>query len=186
MNTTTLERTPLTSIVGTVLEKGAAAPGRSAKIKLTSGLILSAFPDKMAQIVEGGTYDFGCEVVEKSGVIYNNVKAIKPALAPQSSTPPRSQPARQAPAPQRSALVNQHVTPPQNGTPAPQNGNGNGGSYYRPTSPKDARRMFICSQMNALIQSHQIATPINAQSIADTIAMLEEAYDATLGQEDAA
>ena len=75
----------------------------------------------------------------------------------------------------------QRTAPVQQQT-APQNGNGN---YYKPVSPKEARRMFICSQMNALITSRQIV-PLNAQTIAEAIAMLAEAYDATLGQEDAA
>ena len=183
MNTMTMERPPLVSIVGTVVNISPAPAGnRSGKIKLDDGRILSAFADKLQMIEIGGTYDFGCVVTQKAGVNYHDVKAIRPAQSQQYSAPPRSQPSRVAPGEtQRSAPVNQHVDPPRQ----PSNGNGNNGAYYRPTSPKDARRMFICSQMNALIQSHQIA-PLNAQSIADAIAMLAEAYDATLGQEDAA
>jgi hypothetical protein len=54
------------------------------------------------------------------------------------------------------------------------------GSTYRATDPVDARRMFVCSLMNALITSRQVKP--DAQSIAETITMLCKAYDATLGE----
>ena len=181
MNTVTTERPPLTKIVGTVADITAAeARNKPGKIELEDGKILRAFADKLQMVQVGGTYDFGCERNEVGGVTYNNVKAIRASSAPQHQHPrAQAQHARQdvqrsePPEPER-----QPQRQPNNG------GNGNGGNYYRPTAPKDARRMFICSQMNALITSHQVQP--NAQAIADAIAMLSEAYDATLGQEDAA
>lgn len=187
MNTAVLERPPLVTISGTVLEiVPAPASNRSGKIKLDDGKILSAFPDKLSAIVEGGSYDFGCTETNKSGVIYRDVKTVRTAAAPASGY--AGQHTRHAaPAQPRPAAVRQsapvepaHREPPRQERPQ-SNGNGN---YYRPTSPQDARRMFLCSQLNAMITSHQVT--MTSQGIAEAIAMLAEAYDATIGAEDQA
>lgn len=185
MNTaSTMEREPLISIVGTVLGKAPAPSARQpGKVKLTSGQVLQAFPEKLQQIVEGQSYDFGCSTSEFKGVIHNTIRSMRAAPAaqpsPQYSAPPRSQPQRTAPAdPQRSAPVNQHVPPPQSSTP--QNGNGN----YRPTSPKDARRMFLCASFTAFVKAGRVER--NRDAMAETLDMLSEVYDEKIGIDDAA
>lgn len=169
MNTAVLERPPLTQIIGTVVKIiDPPAANKPGKIHLDDGKILSAFAEKISYVQPGGTYDFGCKI---NGV-YKNVHTVRPAAAPRAQAQTARQPVRQ------SAPVEPPHQEPQRPT---QNGNGNN-QYFRPTSPKDARRMFICSQMNALITSHQVQP--NAQAIADMIQMLADAYDATLGAED--
>ena len=185
MNTaSTMEREPLVSIIGTVLGKAPAPSARQpGKVKLTSGQVLQAFPEKLQQIVEGQSYDFGCSTSEFKGVIHNTIRSMRAAPAaqpsPQYSAPPRSQPQRQAPAePQRSASVNQHVPPSQNSTP--QNGNG----FYRPTHPRDAERMFTTATLGHFIDRGIVT--LDPGSIADAVNVLREVWQATFGQDDAA
>ncbi|MGA9855087.1 MAG: hypothetical protein WBR29_07420 [Gammaproteobacteria bacterium] len=179
MNTTVMERPPLVSVVGTVVHMSAApAANRSGKIKLDNGAILSAFPDKLQQIAEGHVYDFGCVETNKLGVIYRDVKTVRlipqPEVFRQHSTPPRSQSARQTPAPaQRSAPVNAHVDPPHN--PQPQNGNG--GPFYKATHPRDARRMWVSKMLGDLVQAHQVTS--DKESIRRAIIDLCELYEET-------
>lgn len=172
MNTMTMERPPLVSIVGTVINISPAPAGnRSGKIKLDDGRILSAFADKLQMIEIGGTYDFGCVVTQKAGVNYHDVKAIRPA-AQQYSAPPRSQPARQAPGEtQRSAPVNQHVDPPRQ----PSNGN----NYYRPTAPRDAERMFVCANLGHFIDRGAVS--LEAGQMVDAVNILREVWQSTFG-----
>lgn len=179
MNTTTMERPPLIKIVGTV-EEILSAPARNkpGRIKLTDGKSLSAFADKLQMVEYGRTYDFGCERNEVNGVIYHNVKAVRETTAEAQlrQTRAQAQNGAQNAAPRQSAPIEppQHEHRPNNG--------GNGNNYFRPTSPKDAKRMFICSQLNAIITSRQI--DLDANSIAATIEMLTDAYDRTIGLDD--
>jgi hypothetical protein len=178
MNTMTAERPPLTQIIGTVVFKSPApAPNRSGKLKLEDGKILSAFPDKLVLVEVGGTYDFGCVVTEKQGVNYHDVKVVRPApQAPQPSHRAQPELAQSRPQPQqqqRSAPMDQAST--QQRKPPPD--------YNRQTHPVDSRRMFICSQLNAMIQSRQLV--LDTVPIIEAIDMLIRAYDQTLGQEDA-
>jgi hypothetical protein len=143
-------------------------PRKPAWIKSAEGVNFSIWPDKLGQFREGESYEI--EYVTTNG--YHNIKsaraAARPSPAPAQFTA-QHQPAR--------SLSSAASPPPHQAQPQ-----GNGGQYFRPTSPKDARRMFICSQMNALITSHQVQ--VTAQGIADAIVMLSDAYDATLGRED--
>lgn len=138
----------------------AKAQGKSANIKDTSGLLFGVWPDKLGLFNVGGTYEIEYSSKVSNGVTYRDIKTVKMV-------------ARDEPPPQASRSAAPAATSP--------NGNGSG-QYFRPTSPKDARRMFICSQMNALITSHQVQP--TAQGVADAIVMLADAYDATLGRED--
>ena len=197
MNTQTLERPTIRTATITVQfvnePKGRA---RSGSIKDIDGIYFWVKPDMLAEFQPGEQHDIEYTETVSEGFTNRTIKAHRlvlqeqrPASAPQRqaplSTDPTNYPSRNAPPRaqaqtrsdpvQRSAPVD--PPPPQR---QPQNGNGNG--YYRPTSPKDARRMFICSQMNALITSHQVRP--NTDDIAAAIAMLSDAYDMTLGQED--
>jgi len=185
MNTTTMERPPLVQVIGTVIGiTPAPAANRSGKIKLDDGKILSAFPDKLQHVYEGHTYDFGCVETNKAGVIYRDVKAVRPAAQqPQRQAPvapPRAQASQVRPAP---AQRSEPIEPPRH-EPQRQPQNGNGGGYYKSTDPRDAKRMWMCSQLNALITSRQVV--ISTDGITEANRMLSEAYDVTIGQEDTA
>ncbi len=43
----------------------------------------------------------------------------------------------------------------QQAAPAPQ-ANGSGNGYYRPTSPEDSERMFVCATLGALIRAGEV------------------------------
>lgn len=164
MNTAVMERPPLVSIIGTVVHKSPApAANRSGKIKLDNGAILSAFPDKLAQIEEGHAYDFGCVESNKSGVIYRDVKTARLVPQPQAfhapeshapasairsqqqqSTPPRSQAARTAAADQqRSAPVNDRPEPQQFFEP-------------KPRKPSDSKQIWVCAMLRADIEANRV------------------------------
>lgn len=144
----------------------APGPGKSARIKDTDGMMFGIYPDKMNGVEIGGAYEIEFTAKVSNGVTYRDIKAIRgtqrPGPAPEQFTAGRPQQAAKPAASQPNGQQN--------------------GNYFRPTAPKDARRMFICSQINALITSHQVRADV--QSIANAIAMLCDAYDATLGQED--
>jgi len=63
--------------------------------------------------------------------------------------------------------------------PAAQN---NATQYYRPTAPKDARRMFLTATLGHFIETGRL--DCNAQSIADAMVEILGAYDAVIGRED--
>jgi hypothetical protein len=65
-------------------------------------------------------------------------------------------------------------------TPAAQPSGGNG--YYRPTSPVDSERMFVCSLMNAFIQAGKIEP--EQTRVVRAIEVLRNAYQATFGSDD--
>lgn len=175
----TIDRPPLERAVITIDRiidpKG---PGKPAAIKTTNGMSFGIWPDKTAGVRVGEVY----EIEFDTNGAYRNIKTIRasgrPGPAPSQFTTGAQDYGQQQNAPRQ---VQTAAAEPQRQAPQ-QNGNGNGGNYYRPTSPKDSRRMFICSQMNALITSHQVQ--VTAQGIADAIMMLSDAYDATLGRED--
>jgi hypothetical protein len=56
-----------------------------------------------------------------------------------------------------------------------------GQGYYRPTSPEDSERMFVCSLMNAFIQAGKIE-PEQGRVI-KAVNVLREAYHATFGSD---
>jgi hypothetical protein len=180
-----------------VMIQPAPAPNRSGKIKLNTGKVVSAFAEKLALVREGEIYDFGCLTNEKDNVLYYNVKTVRNAapaaerqnVAPapqrqaQAATAPR-QPIRQsAPIeqPRRNGSVSDLA--PQPDQPRPQvreqqwPGPG-GSSYYRPTHPRDAKRMFITATLGHFIETGRVEC--NAQSIANAIAEISGGYDAAI------
>jgi len=128
-------------------------PGRfSVGVKTTEGGMFSIPVKKRHELQEGETYEVEYEGDYKDITSYRHIA-------------PHREP-RVAPAPQ----------PQTNGKKMDQL------NYDRPTHPRDAKRMFICSQMNAMISSRQIV--LQADIIAEAIEMLAKAYDQTLGTED--
>jgi hypothetical protein len=147
MNTATMERPPLVKIVGTVANIVLAeATNKPGKIELTSGKVLRAFADKLQQVKKGDTYDFGCEPNEFRGVLNHTVRAVRAAQA--TPEPQRAMPAQAQREPTRQSAP---IEPPRQ-PPTQPNGNG----HYRPTHPRDAERMFVCSTLNAYIQTGRV------------------------------
>ncbi len=182
MNTQTIERpqqaqTEYATI--TVQYLNEKKPGqRNASIKDVDGAYFWIKPEELHEFQVGGSYDISFVTTQSNGYTNRTIKSHVEA-APQRQ-PPRAQASQAARPPVRqSAPIEEPRHEPQR---QPQNGNGNGNGYFRPTSPKDARRMFLCSQLNAMITSHQVT--MTAQGIAEAITMLTDAYDATIGAED--
>lgn len=175
MNTQTLERATIT--VQRIFP--AKAQGKSASIKDIDGCFYGFWPDKLGGIIcDGGTYDIEFSSNTKNNVIYRDIQVArmidKPRPAPAQFT--GSHDDRQAAA--RPSAPTQRIEPPRATSPG---GNG-AGQYYRPTSPKDAERMMVCSTLNAFIQTGRI--DCHRDHLTAAIAELRAAYAATFGQDD--
>lgn len=129
-----------------------AEAGKGARIKGTEGQMYGLWPDKLHLVQPGHTYELG--YVTKG--VFRNVQTVKEVPTPKPEPKPQS---------------NGHSA----GAP---NGNGN----YRPTSPKDAKRMFLCSATTAFIKTGRVER--DTQAVIDTINMLADAYAQTIGVED--
>lgn len=168
MNTMTLTKEHVTVTVQYVNEpKGNAVSG---SIKDTNGDYYGVHKSRLHDFAVGQAYEFDFSVSD-SGYRNVDVKTIQPLAAARPQQ--RAQAHEQRQDVQRSAPVE-----------PPKNGNGNGNGYYKSTDPKDAKRMWMCSQLNALITSRQVV--ISTEGIAEANRMLSDAYDQTIGQEDAA
>lgn len=129
--------------------------GKGARIKGTDGQMLGVWPDKLHLVQEGGTYDFGYSV---KGV-YRNIQTIKEVAPP-----------RQEPAPLAAAAK-----------PAPQP-NGNGGGYYRPTSPRDAERMWVCSTIGHFIETGRLE--LDSEMLTQAVNILRTTWQNTFGKDE--
>ncbi len=173
MNTQTLERTTIT--VQHV--QPAPAAGKSARLKDVDGMLFGIWPDKLAGIMVGGTYDIEFTAKTVNGVVWRDIKQVRASDRP-------------GPAPKQftgGSYDRQPDRAPQPATPEPgrqpplNNGNG-GGQYYRPTSPRDSERMFVCSTLNAFIQTGRI--DCHRDHLASAINEMRAAYAATFGADD--
>jgi hypothetical protein len=54
--------------------------------------------------------------------------------------------------------------------------------YYKPTSPRDAKRMALCKWTEAFILTGSVER--SKESVVETIMMLSDAYDETVGTDD--
>lgn len=112
-----------------------------------------------------------------NGRTFHNIKdvhAANGAPAPQQPAPqPQYTPPSAAPA-QPPARA---YAPPPAPALAPVQSNGN--SYYRPTSPVDAERMFCCGALNAAIQGGQIQ--LDGAQITAFVNAMRQVWAATLG-----
>ena len=131
-------------------------------------------PDMLRHFQQGETYDLGyTETQGNNGLPLRTVQKavpVKRAAADPTENYPSRQAARRDAEPQRE--------PPRQ----PQNGSG--GGYYRPTSPRDAERMFVCSTLNAFIQTGRVAEDVTA--LTGYVDMLRQVWRATFGADDAA
>lgn len=202
--TTQADRPPLVKIVGTVADITlASAHNKPGKIELESGKILYAFPDKLQMIKKGETYDFGCETTEFRGVLNHTVRAARAAggsdklgPAPSNFVTTEEVLAQRRPQPQRAidaqaVLLNSGQSARQEPRgdftefrePAQTKAPLQSQNYYKPTNPRDAKRMALCSWINAFIQTGRVER--SKEAVVETILMLSDAYDETIGQDDA-
>lgn len=134
---------------------------KSATIKDIDGLMFGVWPNQLGIFREGETYDIEYTVNERG---FRDIKSGKMV--------------QQQPQPQRQVPQQQHHASPAT---APQ-GSGNAGQYYRPTSPRDSERMFVCSTLNAFIQTGRVDP--HRDHLTMLINELRTAYAATFGQDD--
>lgn len=167
MNTAVAEREPLVTISGTVLEKTAAPSARHpGKVKLTNGKILHVFPEKLQQIQDGQTYEFGCSTSEYKGVLQLTMRSFKHITPHGHQANVENYPSRQAERAGVPASEPRQAKPPQ---PSSE------GGYYRPTSPADKKSMFRCACITAFIRAGQLR--IDQKEIAAAIAEIDAGYD---------
>ncbi|XUM21015.1 hypothetical protein ACRAVF_27005 [Bradyrhizobium oligotrophicum S58] len=152
----------------------APGPQRSATIKDSEGLSYGIWPNRLAQVQPGLIYDITFSSTIKNGVVFRDIKDIR---------------FRSGPAPAQTQTHTQTHTSAQTArpaAPAAAPGAGQGGStpggYYRPTSPRDAERMFVCSMMNALIETGKVET--NVHAMIGSVNALRQVWQATFGADD--
>jgi hypothetical protein len=69
---------------------------------------------------------------------------------------------------------------PQQAASAPSmNGTGNGNGHYRPTDPADAKRIFVCANLTAMIRAGKVEN--TKESLWATTQILCQVYDHTFG-----
>jgi hypothetical protein len=158
MNTATMERQEtLTATVTVAYVNPPKAEGKPGNIKASDGQYYSIWtPGLLEQFQQGETVYVDYRV--KNG--FRTVIARRPVV---------QEPRPQQPQQQRSAPVQQHVTPPTNG-------NGNG---YRPVDERTAKRMFLCSTFAAFVHAGRVER--NRDAMAETLDMLSEVYDEKIG-----
>jgi hypothetical protein len=167
MNTATLEHACV-QVQYVNQPKGNAVSG---SIKDANGDYYGVHKSALNRFQEGGEYEFDFST---NGAFRNiDVKTIQPIATA------RPQPRAQAQHQQQDVKRSDPVDPPR--------GNGNGGNYYRPTSPADKKSMFRCAQVGAFIKAGMLR--IDRNEIANAIVEIDAGYDMAmkeLGQEDAA
>jgi hypothetical protein len=127
---------------------------------------LGIFPEKAGLFEVGKTYEIDYTETDRNGRTLRNVKNAKQVAA----SPPASEPFV-------SGAYRPSATTQAAAAPA-SNGNG----YYRPTSPQDSERMFVCSLMNAFIQAGKIEP--EQWKVITAINVLRTAYQKTFGFDD--
>ena len=133
----------------------APAAGKSARIKDTEGVFFGIWPDKLGNAAPCETYAIEFTAKVVNGTTWRDIKSMK----------------KVADAPVAQAQVSRP-------TPAKAD------QYYRPTAPKDARRMFLCSTLNAFIQTGRV--DMHREHLKQAIGEILAAYDATVALEDSA
>ncbi len=176
MNTATLERATIT--VARIIP--AKDRGKSATIKDVDGRMFGIWPDKLGLVNEGGDYEIDFSETVKNGTTYRDIKALRQVAAPRAQAAERrSDPFVTSDEVRQARSLGAAATPtPSNEGLQRQNGN----NYYRPTSPRDSERMFVCSTLNAFIQTGRI--DCHKQMLTDCINELRAAYAETFGRED--
>jgi hypothetical protein len=118
---------------------------------------LGVFAEKIGLFECGKTYDIEYVETSANGRTLRNVKSatLKAGASPQAQ---------------------QAAATPSNGT----GGTGNGNGFYRPTSPTDAERMFVCATLTALIRAGEVKN--DKQHLWTTTQMLRNLWHHTFGE----
>ena len=134
---------------------------KTGTVKDTNDQFWLVWPNKLSQFQPGETYEV---VYEQKGPLRCITTHHSVATEPQLRQMPAKPQGEPRPSPQPA--------------PAPQNGNG----FYRPTHPKDARRMFVTATLGHFIETGRV--DLDGQKIADAIMQILAAYDATMAKDD--
>ncbi len=181
MNTQTIERpqqaqTEYATI--TVQYLNEKKPGqRNASIKDVDGAYFWIKPEELHEFQVGGSYDISFVTTQSNGYTNRTIKSHEPVAQRQ---PQRAQPAQAARAPARQSAP---VEPPHHEPQRPQsNGNGNGGQYFRPTSPRDSERMFTCAGLGKDIEMGRVGT--SEDELVERVNVWRNVYARTFGADD--
>lgn len=141
-------------------------PNKPGRIKDTAGNNFGIWPDKMANVREGETYDV--EFIQNGA--YRNIRSIRVATPPAPA--PRQFTAQHQP---QARSLSSAATQPSDSSVS------RNGQYYRPTSPRDAERMMVCSTLNAFIQTGRINC--ERSHLIEAINELRAAWQMTFGSD---
>ena len=181
----TVELQRATITVGRILDP---KPGqRQRKIKDLDGRMFDVWPEHQALFAEGRTYEIGFTEKRGDKATFRDIKAARELQQRSDAADnyPSRQAARRDAPPEAARAPMRQSGPPdasQHEPPrAPQNDKNNG--FYRPTHPRDARRMFITATLGHFIETGRL--DCTAQAIADAIVEIATAYDHVLAKDDA-
>jgi hypothetical protein len=172
--------------------KGRAISG---SIKDTDGIYYGVPKNMLGMFRPGENYVIEFAETNKDGVTYRNVKATKPVQqqarpatpVPQNNTIPGDYDVIRSDLPRNGSMLlpsNGPITAPPAPRIAPQpQAQPQSNGHYRPTHPRDAKRMFLTATLGHFIETGRV--DCNAQAIADAIVEIAAAYDHTIGREDA-
>ena len=126
---------------------------KSASIKDIEGAYYWIKPADVKNFVPGDSYDISVITTQSNG--YTN-RIIKSAAPRHTELPRKPAPVSHAP--------QDRGEPPHGGSSAHGNGNGNGNGYYRPTHPRDARRMFVTKILGDLIATGRVRDDVDSMT----------------------
>ena len=112
---------------------------------------LGIFPEKVGLFEVGKTYEIEFTETDRNGKTLRNVKSAKQVAGPgpQASSAPTA------------------------------NGHTNDNGYYKPTSPEDSERMFVCATLTALIRAGEVKN--DKAQLFHTTNMLRALWNHTFG-----
>ena len=169
MNNAQHAEKPTGQAVITVAHIFPADQGRSARLKSADGVFYGFWPNRLSFVV-GEAYQVEFTITNRNNVAYRDITAAsmvnKPAPAPAQFTGQQSQP----PARSLSSAATQ-----------PGEKKADSSAYYRPTSPRDSERMFVCSTLNAFIQTGRV--DCERQMLVHQINELRAAWQMTFGSD---
>jgi len=79
----------------------------------------------------------------------------------------------------KSATLKDGASPPTQQTGSAPASTGNGNGHYRPTDPTDAKRIFVCANLTAMIRAGKVEN--TKESVWATTQLLCQVYDHTFG-----
>jgi hypothetical protein len=133
-------------------------PGKKlGNIKGIDGQIWFVAPGMLRRFSEGETYKVEYAESHANGVIYRHIKNVYLTTPTKALTPATPQ-------------------PQTNGKKMDQS------NWNRPTSPRDSERMFVCSTLNAFIQTGRVNNDVEV--LVEYVNALRQVYQRTFGADD--